>query len=159
EPASLPFLPFDGQHVVSSTEALSFAQVPQHLIVVGGGYIGLELGSVWCRLGAKVTVLEFLPKILPLNDGELAGMLHRSLSRQGLDIHSGTKVTGAERQGGQVTLRAEKDGKQVSFTGDKVLVAVGRRPCSANLGLDAAGVRLEERTGRVLVSPSYETSA
>jgi dihydrolipoamide dehydrogenase len=159
EPAALPFLPFDGNQVVSSTEALSFSQVPEHLIVIGGGYIGLELGSVWCRLGAKVTVLEFLSKILPLNDGELATLLHRSLTRQGLDIHTGTKVTGARRQNGKVALDAEKDGKALSFAGDKVLVAVGRRPCSANLGLEAAGVRYEERSGRVLVSEKYETSA
>ncbi len=159
EPAALPFLPFDGKQVVSSTEALAFAQVPQHLIVIGGGYIGLELGSVWSRLGAKVTVLEFLPKLLPLNDSELATLLHRHLSRQGLDIHTSTKVTGAKRQAGMVTIEAEADGKTVSFQGDKVLVAVGRRPCSANLGLETAGVRCEERSGRVIVSEKYETTA
>jgi dihydrolipoamide dehydrogenase len=159
EAAALPFLPFDGKQVVSSTEALSFAQVPQHLIVIGGGYIGLELGSVWCRLGAKVTVLEFLPKILPASDGELAGLLHRALGRQGLDIHTSTKVTGAARQGGKVALEAEHDQRTVSFEADKVLVAVGRRPASANLGLEVAGVRREERTGRVIVSTNYETSA
>src|SRR5437660_4823886 len=84
EPAALPFLPFDGKQVVSSTEALAFSEVPQHLIIVGGGYIGLELGSVWSRLGSKVTVVEFLPKILPLSDGELATILHRHLGKQGL---------------------------------------------------------------------------
>jgi dihydrolipoamide dehydrogenase len=159
EPAALPFLPFDGKQVVSSTEALAFSAVPQQLIVVGGGYIGLELGSVWCRLGAKVTVLEFLPKILPLSDGELAATLHRHLSKQGLDIHTSTKVTGADRQDGNIMLSAEKDGQTVSFPGDKVLVAVGRRPCSANLGLEAAGVRREERSGRVIVSAQFETTA
>src|SRR5262249_33888122 len=82
EPVSLPALPFDGVHIVSSTEALAFDKVPEHLIVVGGGYIGLELGSVWARLGAKVTVLEFLPKLLPLNDREAADGLHKSLARQ-----------------------------------------------------------------------------
>jgi len=145
--------------VVSSTEALAFSEVPQHLIIVGGGYIGLELGSVWSRLGSKVTVVEFLPKILPLSDGELATILHRHLGKQGLDIHTGTKVTGAERQGGKIALTAEKDGQTVSFQGDKVLVAVGRRPCSANLGLETAGVRRDERSGRVIVSPHYETTA
>jgi dihydrolipoamide dehydrogenase len=159
EPAALPFLPFDSKQVVSSTEALAFNEVPQHLIVVGGGYIGLELGSVWSRLGSKVTVLEFLPKILPLSDGELAGILHRHLTKQGLDIHTGTKVTGAKRQDGKIALTAETDGQAVSFQGDKVLVAVGRRPCSASLGLEAAGVRRDERSGRVIVSPHYETSA
>jgi dihydrolipoamide dehydrogenase len=159
EPAALPFLPFDGTVVVSSTEALAFAEVPGHLIVIGGGYIGLELGSVWCRLGARVTVLEFLPKILPLNDGEVAGMLHRSLVKQGLDIHTSTKVTGARQQNRVVTLQAEQDGKVVSFDGDRVLVAVGRRPVSTNLGLEAAGVRRDDRTGRIVVSEKYETSA
>lgn len=159
EPAALPFLPFDGKQVVSSTEALAFSEVPQHLIVIGGGYIGLELGSVWSRLGSKVTVLEFLPKILPLSDGELAGILHRHMSKQGLDIHTGTKVTAADRQGGKITLTAEQDGQSVSFQGDKVLVAVGRRASSANLGLETAGVRREERSGRVIVSTNYETTA
>src|SRR5207248_1353982 len=84
EPSTLPSLALDGAHIVSSTEALSFDKVPQHLIVVGGGYIGLELGSVWCRLGAKVSVLEFLPRILPLGDAEIAEALHRSLVKQGL---------------------------------------------------------------------------
>jgi dihydrolipoamide dehydrogenase len=159
EPSSLPFLPFDGKAVVSSTEALSFAEVPKQLIVIGGGYIGLELGSVWCRLGAKVTVLEFLAKILPLNDGEVAGLLHSSLTKQGLDIHTGTKVTGARQDKGTVTVQAEKDGKALSFQGDKVLVAVGRRPVSANLGLEAAGVRRDDRSGRIVVSEKFETSA
>jgi dihydrolipoamide dehydrogenase len=158
EPAALPFLPFDGDQVVSSTEALSFARVPEHLIVVGGGYIGLELGSVWRRLGAKVTVLEFLPKILPANDAEVALILHKHLVKQGLDIHTSTKVTAADRKGGKVILQAEKEGQKVSFEGDKVLVSVGRRPCSANLGLEAAGVRLEERTGKVVVSGTFETT-
>jgi dihydrolipoamide dehydrogenase len=158
-PAALPFLPFDGNQVVSSTEALAFAQVPGHLIVIGGGYIGLELGSVWCRLGAKVTVLEFLPKILPMNDGEVVAVLQKHLVRQGLDIHTATKVVGATCAGAKVTIQAEKDGNKVAFDADKVLVAVGRRPCSANLGLETAGVRLEERTGRIIVSEKYETSA
>src|SRR5438067_12727388 len=92
EPAGLPALPFDGTHIVSSTEALAFDKVPQHLIVVGGGYIGLELGSVWARLGAKVTVVEFLPKLLPLNDREVADALHRALAKQGLTFHLDTKV-------------------------------------------------------------------
>src|SRR5262249_8898973 len=87
EPTTLPSLPFDGTHVVSSTEALAFEKVPAHLIVVGAGYIGLELGSVWCRLGAKVTVLEFLPRVLPLSDGEIAEALHKSLVKQGLTFH------------------------------------------------------------------------
>jgi dihydrolipoamide dehydrogenase len=158
-PAALPFLPYDGTQIVSSTEALAFPMVPEHLIVIGGGYIGLELGSVWSRLGAKVTVLEFLPKLLPLNDAEVAGILHKSLTRQGLDIHLGTKVTGADKAAGAVTVHAEKDGQKQSFTGDRVLVAVGRKAASADLGLEQAGVRVEDRTGKVLVNEHFETSA
>jgi dihydrolipoamide dehydrogenase len=159
EPAALPFLPFDGDQIVSSTEALSFPKVPQHLIVIGAGYIGLELGSVWSRLGAKVTVLEFLPQILPLNDTEVASVLYRSLQKQGLSFHLDTKVTGATKKGGQVLVQAEKAGQKLEFSGDRVLVAVGRRPCSANLGLEQAGVRLEERSGKIVVDEHYQTSA
>ncbi|MCI0638991.1 MAG: dihydrolipoyl dehydrogenase [Gemmataceae bacterium] len=158
EPAPLPFLAFDGVGVVSSTEALMFEQVPQHLIVIGAGYIGLELGSVWSRLGAKVTVLEFLPKLLPANDGELAGLLHKALSKQGLEIHLGAKVTGAKKKGKQVTVQAEHGDDMLEFTGDKVLVAVGRRPVTDGLGLEETGVRLDDKTGKVLVDDKYQTS-
>src|SRR5262249_55274678 len=102
EPVAIPALPFDGKHIVSSTEALEFTRVPKHRIVVGAGYIGLELGSVWNRLGAKVTVVEFLPRILPLSDAEIADLLFKSLVKQGLAFHLDTKVTGASTQGGQV---------------------------------------------------------
>jgi dihydrolipoamide dehydrogenase len=158
EPVQLPALPFDGRHVVSSTEALSFESVPKHLVVVGGGYIGLELGSVWLRLGAKVTVVEFLPRILSLGDGEIAGLLHKALSRQGMEIHVETKVTGAVVEGDQVTVHAEGKGGKASFQGDRVLVAVGRRPLSAGLRLEEAGVKVEARNGRVEVDENYQTS-
>jgi dihydrolipoamide dehydrogenase len=159
EPAGLPALPFDGTQVVSSTEALAFDKVPAHLIVVGGGYIGLELGSVWARLGAKVTVLEFLPQLLPLNDREAADALHKALARQGLTFHLDTKVTAASAQGGEVIVNAQSGGKEVTFPGDKVLVAVGRRPYTAGLGLKEAGVNLDERSGRVQVDDHFRTSA
>lgn len=159
EPAALPALPFDGAAIVSSTEALSFDTVPAHLIVVGGGYIGLELGSVWARLGAKVTVLEFLPRILPQNDVEIAGLLHKSLTKQSLTIHTDTKVTGAAVESGAVAVAAETKDGATTFTGDKVLVAVGRRPCTAALGLEEAGVKIDERTGRIAVNADYQTSA
>jgi len=158
EPVALPGLAFDGVHIVSSTEALAFDKVPQHLIVVGGGYIGLELGSVWARLGAKVTVLEFLPRLLPLNDRETADTLHKALARQGLTFHFETKVTAASVQGGQIVVNAQTSGKEVHFLGDKVLVAVGRRPFTAGLGLQEAGVRTDERTGRVLIDNGYRSS-
>jgi dihydrolipoamide dehydrogenase len=157
EPASLPFLQVDGTHVVTSTEAISFSEVPEHLVVIGAGYIGLELGSVWARLGSKVTVLEFLPRLLPMNDGELTTALQKSLARQGLEIHLGTKVTGAYRDGDNVTVSAEKGSDALTFTGDKVLVCVGRRPCSGQLGLEELGVRIE-RSGRIAVNDRYETN-
>lgn len=158
EPASLPSLPFDGTHIVSSTEALAFDAVPKHLIVVGGGYIGLELGSVWLRLGAKVTVLEFLPRIVAGSDAELAAQLQKHLAKQGIEFHLETKVTGAAVQRGQVAVSAESKGEKLTFTGDKVLVAVGRRPCTVGLGLEEAGVALEQRTGRVKVDEGWQTS-
>jgi dihydrolipoamide dehydrogenase len=158
ESVSLPSLAFDGTSIVSSTEALAFDRVPQHLIVVGGGYIGLELGSVWSRLGAKVTVLEFLPRILPLSDGEIAEQLHRALSKQGLAFHLDTKVTGAGSQGGQIVVNATHKGKDVLFQGDKVLVAVGRRPFTKGLGLREIGINPDERTGRISVDENFETN-
>jgi dihydrolipoamide dehydrogenase len=158
EPAALPALQFDGTAIVSSTGALSFDKVPTHLIVVGGGYIGLELGSVWARLGAKVTVIEFLPRILPSSDAEAATQLQKMLSKQGLKFHVETKVTSASIQGGQVIVNAQAKGENVLFQGDKVLVAVGRRPVTAGLGLEEAGVAVEEPSGRVLVNEQFETS-
>jgi dihydrolipoamide dehydrogenase len=158
EPASLPSLTFDGKHIVTSTEALAFDKVPQQLIVVGGGYIGLELGSVWSRLGAKVTVVEFLPRLLPLSDAEVAKALHRSLEKQGLAFHLDTKVTGATVTNGQVAVAATSNGKEVKFSGDKVLVAVGRRPYTNGLGLKEVGVTLEERIGRIPVDENFRTN-
>ena len=158
EPAPLPFLPFDGKQIVSSTEALAFERVPSRLIVIGGGFIGLEIGSVWARLGAKVTVLEFLPRLLPVNDGEVAKALHKSLQKQGLDIHLETKVTGAKKLTNNVTVHAEQDGKNVDFTGEKVLVCVGRRPYTEGLNLKEIGVQVEEKSGRVPVNSKFETS-
>ena len=159
EPASLPSLPFDGKVIVSSTESLTFDKVPQHLIVVGAGYIGLELGSVWVRLGAKVSVLEFLPRILPTGDAEVADLLLKSLKKQGLTFHLGTRVTGASAQGTRVTVNAtDSEGRSVVVAGDKVLVAVGRKPYTAGLGLKEAGIAVEERGGRVPVDENYQTN-
>ena len=128
------------------------------IIVVGGGYIGLELGSVWARLGAKVTVLEFLPHILPLTDREIAGLLQKSLVKQGLTFHTETAVKSANEKDGQVIVSAVARGENQTFPGDKVLVAVGRRPFTAGLGLKEAGVDFEERSGRVTVNEAYQTS-
>src|SRR5512135_2405621 len=135
EPVNLPFLPFDGRTIVSSTEALGFERVPEHLIIIGAGYIGLELGSVWKRLGAKVPVVEFLTRIVPLADVEMGSLLHKSLTKQGLEFFLESKVTGGKVEGDRVTISAEtKDGKVVTFESDRVLVAVGRRPYAEGLG-------------------------
>jgi dihydrolipoamide dehydrogenase len=157
EPASLPSLPFDGSAIVSSTEALTFDKVPAHLIVVGGGYIGLEIGSVWARLGSKVTVLEFLPRILFTSDAEIAGVLHRTLVKQGLEFHLETKVTSASSQGGRTMVSAQTKTGDIVFPGDKVLVAVGRRPFTTGLGLEEAGIHADEKSGRIPVDENFQT--
>jgi dihydrolipoamide dehydrogenase len=158
EVATLPSLPLDGKNIVGSTEALSFDKVPQELIVVGAGYIGLELGSVWARLGAKVTVLEFLPRILPLTDGEIASLVQKSLARQGLQFQLGTKVTSASIDAGRVKVAAETSAGSANFQADKVLVVVGRKPNVAGLGLDAVGVKFDPKTGRIPVNERFETN-
>jgi dihydrolipoamide dehydrogenase len=156
-PVELPSLPFDGKTVVSSREALSFTDVPEHLLVVGGGYIGLELGSVWGRLGAKVTVVEMLPEILPNTDRQLAEALAHSLKKQGIYFLLQSSVTGADidDKGAVVTVRAGDSTEEISC--DKVLVAVGRKALTANLGLAEVGVKLDEK-GRITVDMNYETS-
>ena len=157
-PIELPFLPFDGTDVVSSDQAIAFPQVPKHLLVVGGGVIGLELGSVWAKLGAKVTVIEFLPQICPFLDADVAKELQKSLTKQGVTFSLETKVTGLTRQGAELVLAGnDKDGKPVTFRGDKVLVAVGRRPCIENSGLEAAGIALTERK-RVKTDHDFRTN-
>ncbi len=159
EPVKLPFLPFDGKTVVDSTGALSFTRVPNHLVVVGAGYIGLELGSVWKRLGSKVTVLEFLPRIVPSADAEMGELLKKSLVKQGLEFHLETKVTGASIEGQRATVRAEKkDGSQHTFECERVLVAVGRRALSDGLGLTEAGVSVDAKTGKVPVDSRFRTN-
>ncbi len=159
EPVALPFLPFDGRVVVDSTGALSFNRVPEHLVVIGAGYIGLELGSVWNRLGSKVTVLEFLPRITPTADQELGEMLRKSLVKQGLEIHLETKVTGATVEGDRAVVKAQgKDGSESTYACDRVLVAVGRRAYTQGLGLAELGIAVDARTGKVPVDAHYRTS-
>jgi dihydrolipoamide dehydrogenase len=159
EPVALPFLPFDGRAVVDSTGALSFDRVPEHLVVIGAGYIGLELGSVWKRLGSRVTVLEFLPRITPMADVELGDLLKKSLVKQGLEIHLETKVTVATVKGDRVTVQAQKkDGAEATFACDRVLVAVGRRAYTQGLGLAELGIAVDPRTGKVPVDAHFRTS-
>ncbi len=158
EPVELPFMPFDGDRIVSSTEALSFAQVPKHLLVVGAGAVGLELGSVWSRLGAKVTVIEMLPSITPFADKQMAGALQRALEAQGLEFRMSAKVTAAKVSKKTVTVTVEnKDGESESIRCDKVLVAVGRRPNTQGTGLEEVGVALDD-LGRVQVDNHFKTS-
>jgi dihydrolipoamide dehydrogenase len=158
EPGSLPGITPDGKTVVTSTEALAFESVPKNLIVVGAGYIGLEIGSVWARLGSKVTVLEFLPRILPPCDGEIAALAQRSLVKQRLDIRLQTRVAGIDVKGGQAVVQAQTKAGVETFSGDKVLIAVGRRAVSAGLGLEQVGVVVERKTGKVTVDDDFRTN-
>ena len=157
-PVELPFMKFDGQTVVSSDQAIAFDPVPKKLVVVGGGAIGLELGSVWARLGSDVTVVEFLPKIIATYDDDIVRNFTRLLQKQGLKIEVGAKVTGLRlAKGASATLLAERDGKPLEFAADKVLVAVGRRPYTDALNLAAAGVALDEKK-RVQVDDHLRTN-
>jgi len=158
EPVNVPGLEFDGKHIVSSTEALSFDSVPQHLGIVGGGYIGLELGSVWRRLGSEVTVIEMLPKIAATLDGQIGRALERILTQQGIAFRLNTKVSKAEIADNKVKVTLEAEGSTSSLSFDKLLVAVGRRPLTKNLGLEDIGVKTDSRTGQILVDESYRSS-
>jgi dihydrolipoamide dehydrogenase len=153
-PVELPFLKFDGKTVVSSDHAIAFTEVPGRLVVVGGGAIGLELGSVWARLGADVTVVEFLPQIAGTADADVVRAFTRILQKQGLKIEVNAKVTGFKN--GQLT--AERDGKVLEFPADKVLVSVGRRPFADGLGIEKAGVELTDKK-RIKVDGHLRTSA
>ncbi|MBH0238698.1 dihydrolipoyl dehydrogenase [Methylobrevis albus] len=157
--AGLPGITIDEQRVVSSTGALALAEVPEKLLVIGAGVIGLELGSVWSRLGAKVTVVEYLDRILPGMDGEVAKQFQRILAKQGFDFRLGAKVTGvAEADGGLgVTVEPAAGGEAETIAADVVLVAVGRKPYTDGLGLEEVGVKLDGR-GRVETDGHYKTS-
>jgi dihydrolipoamide dehydrogenase len=158
-PIALPFLPFDGERVLSSTEALELATVPKHMVVIGAGAVGLELGSVWRRLGAEVTVVEMLPGIAPFADKQMASSLQRALAEQGLAFRLESRLTAGKVTGTGVELTIESaKGEAEQVTCDRVLVAVGRRPVTDNAGLEVAGVRLDER-GRVAVDDNFRTSA
>lgn len=158
-PVELPFMPFDGKKVVSSTEALSFDQVPRHLVVVGGGVIGLELGSVWQRLGAKVTVIEFQNRLIPTMDHQLGKEIQKVLTKQGFEFLLSHKCLGAEISGEWALVGVEdlNTGEQSKLECDRVLVATGRRPFSDNLGLDQAGVQLDDR-GTVVIDDHFKTN-
>jgi dihydrolipoamide dehydrogenase len=149
----------DEKQVVTSTGALALEKVPEHLIVIGGGVIGLELGSVWRRLGAKVTVVEFLDRIVATMDAEIGGAYQKILQKQGIEFKLGTKVTAAKKTGGKVTLSLEpaKGGAVEELTGDVVLVSIGRRPYVDGLALEFAGVKLDDK-GRIAVDGHFQTN-
>jgi len=153
----LPGLSFDGEKIISAREALSFGAVPEHLLVVGAGYIGLELGSVWLRLGAKVTVVEMLDKPLPTMDGQTADTLVRSLKKQGMKFLFGTRVNSAVSEGTGLKVSISGTSGEQEITCDRILVAVGRRPLTEGLGLEEAAVTVDS-SGRISVDENYQTS-
>ena len=159
EPTPLPGVDFDGRIIVSSEQALSFADVPARLLVVGAGAIGLELGSVWRRLGSEVTVVEFLDRILPGMDGELARQAQRLFTRQGMTFRLSSKVASVDTSGDALKVAVEPatGGAAETIDADIVLVSIGRRPYTAGLGLKETGVALDER-GRVAVDEHFRTS-
>ncbi len=159
ESIPLPGVTIDETKIVTSTGALTLPAVPKHLVVVGGGYIGLELGSVWRRLGAEVTVVEFLDKIAPTLDGEIGTLFQRVLAKQGLKFKMGTKVTGAKITDAGVTLTTEpaKGGAATEIAADVVLVSIGRRPSTDGLGLDALNLARDAR-GFITVDAHYATN-
>ena len=159
ESIPLPGVEVDEHRIVTSTGALELDQVPGHLVVIGGGYIGLELGSVWLRLGAKVTVVEYLDRLVPGMDGEVGKQFERTLGKQGMTFRLSTKVTGATLAGDKVNLTVEpaKGGAPETLEADIVLVAIGRRAFTSGLGLAEVGVALDDR-GRVIVDDHWATN-
>lgn len=158
KPSSLPFINLDKERVITSTEALNLKEIPKHLLVIGGGVIGLELGSVYKRLGSNVTVIEFMDKIIPGMDGSLSKELQKVLKKQGMKFELSTAVSAVERNGDSVKVTAKnKKGEEVTFEGDYCLVSVGRKPYTDGLGLENAGVDLDER-GRVKVNDHLQTN-
>ncbi len=153
----LPFAKFDGKTIVSSTEALEFKEAPKKLLVIGAGAIGLELGSVWNRLGSEVTALEFLPRIAIGFDLELSNLLQRVLTAQGITFHLETKVSAVKVDKGHATVTAAKNGEELKFEADKVLVSVGRRPFSDALGAEKVGVAFDEKR-RIKVDKHFRTN-
>ncbi|MBA9079152.1 MULTISPECIES: dihydrolipoyl dehydrogenase [Rufibacter] len=157
KPFSLPGITLDKDRIISSTEALALVEVPKHLIIIGGGVIGMELGSVYARLGSKITVIEYLDSIIGSMDSTMSKELHRSLRKLGFEFHLGHKVTLAENKGDTVVVSAEdKGGKTVAVEGDYCLMAVGRKPYTEGLGLETAGITTEK--GRIVVDENLRTN-
>jgi dihydrolipoamide dehydrogenase len=156
-PIELPFLKFDEERILSNVGALSIPEVPKHLIVIGGGVIGLELGSVWRRLGAEVTVIELAPTILPGMDEDVVKEADKIFRKQGLDLRTGTRVTGGGRDGDRVRIEIEKDGTRETIEGDRVLVSIGRRPSLTGIDAQALGLALGTR-GEIAADAQMRTN-
>ncbi|MEP3210246.1 MAG: dihydrolipoyl dehydrogenase [Maribacter sp.] len=158
KPSTLPFISLDKERVITSTEALELKEIPKHMIIIGGGVIGLELGQVYKRLGAEVTVVEYMDRIIPTMDAALSKELMKTMKKQKVKFALSHKVKSVERKGKEVVIKADnKKGEEVTFTGDYCLVAVGRSAYTEGLNLEAAGVKMEER-GRVAVNTHLQTN-
>lgn len=157
EPIALPFLPFDESRIISSTGALKLKKVPKKMVVIGGGVIGVELASVYRRLGTQVTIIEMLPEICSGLDGNILKAFHKSLVDQGLVIHTSAKVEGASQDGNTISLKVAKDNELHTFEADVVLVAVGRRPFTQGIGLQDVGIETDPR-GFIAVNGNFATS-
>lgn len=158
KPSALPGITIDKKRVITSTEALNLEQIPESMVVIGGGVIGLELGSVFARLGTKISVVEYMDRLIPTMDGTMSKELQKVLSKLGFEYHFNHKVTGVKATAKKVTVSAEsKDGKALSLDAEYCLVAVGRRPYTDNLGLENAGLKTDER-GRIPVDDYCRTS-
>jgi len=158
KPSSLPFISIDKERIITSTEALKLPEVPKHLVIIGGGVIGIELGQVYLRLGAQVSVVEYLDRIIPGMDSSLSKELTKVLKKQGMKFYTSHKVKSVERNGNLVNVQADNaKGETVTLEGDYCLVAVGRRPYTDGLNADKAGVKLSER-GQVEVNGHLQTN-
>jgi dihydrolipoamide dehydrogenase len=158
KPSSLPFIKIDKERIITSTEALSLKEVPKHLVIIGGGVIGIELGQVYLRLGAQVSVVEFMDRIIPGMDASLSKELTKVLKKQGMKFYVSHKVKSVERKGNNVTVQAENTkGETITLEGDYSLVSVGRRPYTDGLNADKAGVKISER-GMVEVNDYLQTN-
>src|SRR5690606_35693373 len=158
KPSSLPFIKIDKERIITSTEALTLKEIPKHLVIIGGGVIGLELGQVYRRLGAEVSVVEYMDRIIPGMDAALSKELTKVLKKQGFKFYTSHKVKEVSRKGKTVTVKADdKKGNEISFEGDYCLVSVGRKPYTDGLNADKAGVKLTER-GQVEVNDHLQTN-
>ncbi|GAA6767884.1 dihydrolipoyl dehydrogenase [Flavobacterium johnsoniae] len=158
KPSSLPFIKIDKERIITSTEALALKEVPKHLVIIGGGVIGIELGQVYLRLGAQVSVVEFMDRIIPGMDGALSKELTKVLKKQGMKFYVSHKVKSVERNGDAVVVQAENaKGETITLEGDYSLVSVGRRPYTDGLNADKAGVKISDR-GQVEVNDHLQTS-